>query len=48
MGFQLMDDEHWKARALAVVNSYRQDDPNGWAHYLAEAEELPGADDLIE
>lgn len=48
MGFQLMNDEYWKARTLAAVNSYRQDDPQGWAHYLAEAEELAGADALIE
>ncbi len=37
-------DEHWKARALAAVQYYRQSDPQGWADYLAQAEELAGAD----
>jgi len=37
-------DEHWKSRALAAVHFYRQSDPHGWADYLAEAEELAGAD----
>ena len=37
-------DEHWKSRALAAVRSYRQDDPQGWADYLAEAEEFAAAD----
>jgi hypothetical protein len=37
-------DEHWKSRALAAVHSFRQSDPQGWADYLAEAEELAGAD----
>lgn len=37
-------DEHWKSRALAAVHFYRQSDPQGWADYLAQAEELAGAD----
>lgn len=39
--------EHWKARALAAVHAYRQSDPKGWADYLAEAEELAGADAAV-
>ena len=37
-------DEHWKARAVAAMDGYRQNDPQGWADYLAEAEEFAGAD----
>ena len=37
-------DEHWKATALAAVERYRTDNPQGWADYLAEAEELAGPD----
>lgn len=37
-------DEHWTSRAIAATNCYRQEDPEGWADYLAEAEELSGAD----
>lgn len=37
-------DEHWKSRAVAAMSSYRQEDPQGWADYLAEAEDLSGAD----
>ena len=37
-------DEHWKARAVAAMDRFRQDDPQGWADYLVEAEELSGAD----
>ena len=40
-------DEHWKARALAAVYHYRQSDPHGWADYLADAEDLSGADATI-
>jgi hypothetical protein len=37
-------DEHWQAAVVAAVQSYRDDDPQGWADYLAEADELVGAD----
>lgn len=33
-------DEHWEAAALAAVERYRRDHPQGWADYLAEAEDL--------
>lgn len=41
-------DEHWKARAVAAMDHYRRHDPRGWADYLAEAEELAGADGPID
>lgn len=37
-------DEHWRASAIAAVQRYRETDPQGWADYLAEADELAGAD----
>lgn len=37
-------DEHWEAVAVAAVERYRTDDPQGWADYLAEAEERAAAD----
>lgn len=37
-------DEHWEAAALAAVERYQTDDPQGWADYLAEAEDLTAAD----
>jgi hypothetical protein len=37
-------DEHWRAAAIAAVHRYRESDPRGWADYLAEADELAGAD----
>ncbi|WGW13819.1 hypothetical protein LWF01_08765 [Saxibacter everestensis] len=37
-------DEHWEAAALAAVERYRIDNPQGWADYLAAAENLAGAD----
>ena len=37
-------DEHWQARAVQAVVEYRHADPQGWAQYLAEADELAGAD----
>lgn len=37
-------DEHWEAAALAAVERYRADDPQGWAQYLAESEDAAGAD----
>jgi len=32
-------DEHWQAKAVAAVRCYRETDPQGWAEYLAEAED---------
>lgn len=37
-------DEHWQAAAVAAVRGYRESEPQGWQHYLAEAEESSGAD----
>lgn len=37
-------DEHWEAAALAAVEQYRTDNPQGWTDYLAEAEDLAVAD----
>lgn len=37
-------DEHWQAQAVAAVRLYRETDPQGWAEYLAEADELTGGD----
>jgi hypothetical protein len=37
-------DEHWQAAAIAAVRRYRETDPQGWAEYVAEAEELAGAE----
>jgi hypothetical protein len=37
-------DEHWQAAAVAAVHRYRETDPQGWADYLAGAEELAEAD----
>ncbi|MGH9055274.1 MAG: hypothetical protein ACRDYY_05325 [Acidimicrobiales bacterium] len=37
-------EEHWRANAVAAVRRYRETDPQGWAEFLAEAEDLAGAD----
>lgn len=37
-------DEHWQAKAIAAVQRYRDADPQGWADYIAEADELADAD----
>lgn len=37
-------NEHWEAAALAAVERYRTDDPQGWADYIADAAELALAD----
>lgn len=37
-------DEHWQAKAVAAVRRFREEDPQGWAEYLAEADEVAGAD----
>lgn len=41
---QRLLDERWEAAALSVVQRYREDDPQGWVDYLAEAEGLSAAD----
>jgi hypothetical protein len=35
---QLLLDEHWQAKSLAAMESFRATDPKGWAEYLREAE----------
>lgn len=40
-------DEHWEATAVAAVRRYRESDPQGWSEYIAEADELAGADARI-
>ncbi len=35
---QRLLDEHWEAAALAAVERYRTENPQGWADYLAEAD----------
>lgn len=37
-------DEHWRNAAVAAVQRYRESDPEGWAEYVAEADELASAD----
>ena len=37
-------DEHWQSRAVAAVRRFQESDPQGWSEYLAEAEELAGAE----
>jgi hypothetical protein len=37
-------DEHWRAAAVAAVHRYRESDPQAWSSYLADADELAGAD----
>ncbi len=41
---QRLIDEHWRAAAITAVRRYRESDPQGWADYLAEADDLAGAD----
>jgi hypothetical protein len=40
-------NEHWQAKAVAVVQRFREEDPRGWADYLAGADDLAGADAAI-
>lgn len=37
-------DEHWERSALAAVEEYRAENPQGWADYLDEAEGLAETD----
>lgn len=37
-------DEHWERAAIAAVEHTRVADPQGWADYLAEADEWAAAD----
>lgn len=36
---QRLLDEHWERRALEAVDRFREEDPDGWAEYLAEADQ---------
>lgn len=37
-------DEHWEAAAVAAIRRDREADPQGWAEYLAAADNLTAAD----
>jgi hypothetical protein len=37
-------DEHWKSMAITAVREYRESDPQGWSDYLAQVDDLAGAD----
>jgi hypothetical protein len=37
-------DEHWRAKAVAAVQQFRETDPEGWSTYIADAEEFGHAD----
>jgi hypothetical protein len=37
-------DEHWQARAVAAVHHHRETNPQGWAQYLAQADEMADAE----
>lgn len=32
-------DAHWQAKAIAAMDRFRAEDPEGWAEYLAEADQ---------
>lgn len=32
--------EHWRRRTIAAVDSYREQDPDGWADYLSDGTDL--------
>lgn len=36
-------EEHWEAKAIAAMDHFRATDPQGWADYLAEADEWDAA-----
>lgn len=40
-------DEHWQAKAIAAMDRFRAEDPEGWAEYLADAESWSAADEPI-
>lgn len=40
-------DEHWRASAIAAVRGYREHDLQGWAEYIAEAEDWASAESPI-
>lgn len=39
-----MLDEQWKAQAVAAVRRSRETDPQGWADYLSDAEEIAASE----
>ena len=41
-------DEHWQAAAVAAVQRYRENDPEGWAEYLADADAFGGAAPVVD
>lgn len=45
---QRLVDEHWERRALAAVDAYQRDDPDGYADYIRELtdNDLGGSPDL--
>lgn len=36
-------DEHWQAKCIAAVACYRNEDPDGWADYLHQADRWDAA-----
>lgn len=36
--------EHWQAKAIASMDRFRAEDPNGWTEYLADSEAWERAD----
>lgn len=37
-------DQHWETAAVAAMERYRKEDPQGWADYLASADRLSAGD----
>jgi hypothetical protein len=37
-------DEHWQRKAVAAMDRFRVQDPDGWAEYLAEGEAWSAVD----
>jgi hypothetical protein len=37
-------DEHWEAKAVAAMDRFRTEDPEGWTEYLSEAEDWQAVD----
>lgn len=40
---QRLLEEHWERQAVAVMEQFRAEDPDGWKAYLAEAEQWDAA-----
>lgn len=41
-------DENWKARCIADWDRFREEDPQGWREYVAEADKLGSLRDGLE